>query len=195
MDEETFLRAAGAFAVDWTVKFYEAPVDAVSHAYASFRNCIVARNVSIAASTPALPLRPPVGVIVRPANTDWTIVLHEWSRFPQFPILSGLSARTLELGGTDGSRAHTCNFVAPSKPIKVVRYRTRSVAAEEMETLDDSGRSQSSRKKFTVVDNYATVFEKYKIKLAFVCLDENRQMVFPVGSPADIARVDVAILP
>jgi hypothetical protein len=194
MDAATFQRTAGNFGVDWAVKFYEAPIDSVSDAYARFRKCDVARDVSIVTTAGTDRLRPPTGVIIQPANTAWTLVLHSWDRFPQYPVLAGLNTKTIEFGGSDGSRAHTCNFFAPSKPITIVRYRIGSVVEEDNEIDDVSRTSKSSRPKVTLVSSYASVFERYHVKLAFVYLDESRQVVMEANDRTDIVRVDVAAI-
>jgi hypothetical protein len=194
MDAATFQRTAGNFGVDWAVKFYESPIDSVSDAYARFRKCEVARDVSIATTAGTDRLLPPTGVIIQPAATAWTLVLHCWDRFPQYPVLSGLNTRTIELGGSDGIRAHTCNFFAPSKPITIVRYRIGSVAEEDDEIDSVSRTPKSSRPKVTVVSSYANVFEQFHVKLAFVYLDESRRVFIEENDRMDVVRVDVAMV-
>ncbi len=190
MDAESFQREAGSYGVDWTVNFVEAPMDAVSDAYANFRKCDIARSASIG-SADSVQL-PPVGVIVQLTDTEWIILFHQWSRFAEFPILSGINARTMEFGGSDGSPAHTCNLFTPSRP--VVRYRVGSVADDDNEYFDVCGTAKSSRPKIRVVSSYGGVFDHYGIRPVFVYLDERRQVVTTAEERDEIVRVDVAVL-
>jgi hypothetical protein len=190
MDAATFQRAAGNFGVNWTIKFAEAPIDAVSDVYARHLKCEIARQVAWSRGRGAFP---PGGVVVQPANGKWTIVFHQWSRFAEFPILAGLKSRLLEFGGSDGNRANTCNLLTPEGA--VVRYQVGSVAEEEDEYFELSGRRKAESRKAKIVADYGCVFEQHEIPLVFVYLDQNRQAVVHDEDRAEIVRIDVANLP
>ncbi|MBW4621575.1 MAG: hypothetical protein KME17_19710 [Cyanosarcina radialis HA8281-LM2] len=200
---ETFQQFVEDFGdCSWVVLFARASIDLVSDVYSTMLGSEIERNVPVDSTPTKLSEQwSPTGVVVRVADSDWTIIFHlvgSWSMFDTENLSKNLQAKVLEFSAEDTSGVVSCELFAPGG--EVTHFLTVDDSEYQEEIYEEMSEhikeleldiETSPFPESTIVESYENLFFSLGIQTVKLSLSSSRTVIATGEERSKIIRVDL----